>query len=143
MSNWDKMDRSTVPTMEDISAYVRNPVCEELSEFIIDTYKVKPVFEYSRCSWPGWNVKFKKSGKSLCTFYPYEGYLGVLVVIGQKEKERFERELPMMGSYMRKLYEETKEGMGQRWLLIELEDPDMLEDVKHCIHIRRYPDGSI
>ena len=50
---------------------------------------MKPNLEFSKCSWePGWNVKFKKSGKTLCTVYPRENYFTVIVVIGKKEKEK-------------------------------------------------------
>ena len=137
MGTWDKMDRSCMPDVEDISGYVRNPVWDELLCHITETYDTRPVFEYSRCAWPGWNVKFKKAGKNLCTVYPFEGYVWVLVVIGQKEKERFEEELLTMSSYMQNLYQDTQEGMGQRWLKIELEDMDMMQDVTRSIAIKR------
>ncbi|KAB2952754.1 DUF3788 family protein [Heliorestis acidaminivorans] len=33
-----------------------------------EAYQAKPHITYSKCSaQPGWNVKYKKSGKSLCT----------------------------------------------------------------------------
>lgn len=137
MTTWDKMDRSQVPTLDLIGAYVRNPVWDEISSHILNTYQTKPTFEYSGCAWPGWNVKFKKAGKNLCTIYPFEGYIWVLVVIGKNEKSRFEAELPLMSRYLQDLYEETPEGMGQRWLKIELEDEDGIGDVKRCIAIRR------
>lgn len=137
MEVWDKMNKEHAPTMEDMETYVRNPLWAELCNFIIKTYQTKPTFEYSGCVWPGWNVKFKKAGKNLCTLYPHEGYFWVLVVIGQKEKLRFEEELPLMSDYLKELYEETPEGMGQRWLKIELEDEERMEDVKRCIAIRR------
>ena len=137
MTMWDKMDGTYIPNREDFSEYVRNPVWNELYDYITEIYQCKPVYEYSKCAWPGWNVKFKKAGKNLCTIYPFEGYLWVLVVIGQKEKERFEAELPVMSDYLQSLYYETQEGMGQRWLKIVLEDIDRMQDVKKCIAIRR------
>lgn len=70
MENRDKMDRLQQPDLEMISEYVRNPVWDELSSYIMETYDVTPSFEYSGCSWPGWNAKFKKAGRSLCTNYP-------------------------------------------------------------------------
>jgi len=137
MELWDKMDRSKKPDLEMVSEYVRNPVWDELSSYIMETYDVIPSFEYSGCSWPGWNAKFKKAGRSLCTIYPFEGYIWVLVVIGKREKERFEEEMPLMSEYLQTLYLETPEGMGQKWLQIELEDVGEIDDVKRCIAIRR------
>ena len=60
------------------------------------------------------------------------------MVIGQKEKLRFEEQLSLMSDYLKELYDETPEGMGQRWLKIELEDEEQLEGVKRCIAIRQY-----
>jgi len=137
MTIWDKMDRSQPPDLQTVGEFVRNQVWDELSSYMMDTYSVKPVFEYSGCTWPGWNVKFKKAGRSLCTIYPFEGFIWVLIVIGKKEKERFEEELPLMSQYLQELYLETPEGMGQKWLKIELEDMEGLADVKRCIAIRR------
>lgn len=137
MESWNKMNQHHVPTLADIDAYVRNPIWSELCNYIIETYQAKPTFEYSRCAWPGWNVKFKKAGKNLCTLYPFEGFLWVLVVIGKNEKQPFEEKLSLMSDYLIGLYNETPEGNGQRWLKIELEDNERIEDVKMCIAIKR------
>ncbi len=86
---------------------------------------------------PGWNVKFKKSGKSLCTIYPRESFFTAMVVIGRKEKESVEELLPACTSRLQEIYKETKEGNGQRWLMIDLEDKDsMYHDVLRLIKIR-------
>ena len=54
----------------------------------VSKYNCKEQIEFSSCSWEyGWNVKFKKSGKTLCTIYPRENYFTVLVVVGKKEKD--------------------------------------------------------
>lgn len=39
---------------------------------------------------------------------------------------------------MQEIYEQTKEGNGQRWLMVEMEEEDELyEDVLRVIEIRR------
>lgn len=84
----------------------------------------------------GWNVKFKKSGKSLCTVYPREGFFTVLVVVG--EKEAVEAILWECTPELRGLYEKIRWGNGQKWLMIDLEDQgEMLADVLQLIEIRR------
>ncbi len=136
---FDIIDGFQTPTLYDVSNYVHNPSWDKFCDYMINEYEIKPIFEYSKCSWaPGWNVKFKKSGKTLCTLYPKEGFFTVLVVIGENEKERFEELLPTLTTDLQDLYHNTKEGMGQRWLMIDLEDEDKrVEDVKNMIAIRR------
>ena len=109
--------------------------CSEIK----NTYKCKEKIEYSSCSWEkGWNVKFKKAGKSLCTIYPREGYLTVLVVVGKREKARVEEILPDCTAEIQNIYEQTKEGNGQRWLMVDLEERGGLyDDLLRFIQIRR------
>lgn len=105
--------------------YINNPLWENFYNHMEEVYHIEPRFEFSKCSWEyGWNAKFKKGSKSLCTIYPRENYFTAMVVIGKKEKEHFEEMLPSLCIEIQKIYAETKEGNGQRWLMIDLEDED-------------------
>ena len=134
----DLKDPSHSPTLDEIGTYIQNPVFQKFCSEIKDAYKCTEKIEYSCCSMePGWNVKFKKSGKSLCTLYPRESYFTAMIVVGRKEKESVEEILPECTSRLQELYEETKEGNGQRWLMIDLEDHgSMYHDVLRLIKIR-------
>ena len=69
----DLQNRDYQPTLNEMGEYVRNPVFREFCGEIMGTYRCAEKIEYSSCSMErGWNVKFKKSGKSLCTIYPRE-----------------------------------------------------------------------
>lgn len=79
----------------------------------------------------------KKSGKSLCTVYPRDGYFTVLVVIGEKQKEAVEAVLQECTPELRELYDQTKSGNGQKWLMIDIEDKEeMYADLFRLIEIR-------
>lgn len=113
------------PDIEEIKGYIGTRVFNEFCFEITEKYKTKTLIEHSCCTFaPGWNVKFKKSGKNLCTVYPKENYFTVLVVIGQREKERAESLLSECSPEIQRIYAETKEGNGQRWLMIDVEDKD-------------------
>lgn len=134
----DLQDKNYCPTLEEIGEMVGNPLFRRFCFEIKEEYKCAEKIEYSACSLePGWNVKFKKSGRTLCTIYPRELYFTVMVVVGRKEKERVEETLPECCTQIRELYERTKEGNGQRWLMIDLEDADeVYRDVSGLIRIR-------
>lgn len=135
----DLQDKSTCPTLEEIDGYVRNPVFTLFCSEIKDTYKCNEKIEYSSCSLEkGWNIKFKKAGKTLCTIYPRENYFTVMVVVGKKEKASVEEMLPKCTAELQSIYGQTKEGNGQRWLMIDLEDKESLYyDLLRLIQIRR------
>ena len=119
----DLQDKNNYPTIEAIGEYVRNPVFMQIFTEIKNTYKCNEKIEYSSCSWEkGWNIKLKKAGKTLCTVYPRECYFTVMIVIGTKEKMLVEEILPECTIELSDIYSQTKEGNGQRWLMIDLED---------------------
>lgn len=135
----DLRDKTARPTLEDMAAYVRNPVFQDFCAALMERYGCRETIEYSACSMePGWNIKFKKSGRSLCTLYPRESFFTVMVVIGRREKEAVEAILPDCAPQLREIYAQTREGSGQRWLMIDLEDRDQLyQDVFRLMDIRR------
>lgn len=135
----DIKDMNYKPGIEQLHFFINNPLFTELCGHLENEYKALCKIEYSKDVWlRGWNIKFKKSGKSLCTVYPKENYFTVLVVVSNKEKEQVEKLLPQMSGEIRKIYAETKEGNGQRWLMIDLKNSDAVySDVKQLIRIRR------
>ena len=55
-----------------------------------------------------------------------------------KTKEEAEALLPGCTAELQELYEQTQEGNGQKWLMIDLEDQgDLFRDVLRLIEIRR------
>lgn len=135
----DLHDKNYCPTIKEISEYVGNPVFMQFCSEIKDTYKCNEKIEYSSCSWErGWNIKFKKAGKTLCTIYPKECYFKIMVVVGTREKPLVEEILSECTVELYHIYNQTQEGNGQRWLMIDLEDKDGLyNDVLRLIKIRR------
>ena len=135
----DIRDRTACPTLEEIGEYVKNALFIQFCEDIKNRYKGKEKIEFSSCSWKfGWNVKWRKAGKNLCTIYPEKGYFSVLIVIGQKEKEAVEAVLEECTAELRELYYQTQMGNGQKWLMIDLEEKSkMYADIFHLLDIRK------
>ena len=84
MLNYEKFDKSIQPTDAEIKDFIKTSLFGDLDQHLRDNYGVKPKLAYSSCSmdnniWRGWNVKYQKSGKSLCTVYPQQGYFLVLI----------------------------------------------------------------
>lgn len=134
----DIQDKGYCPVLEEIGEYIKNPFFIKYCSEIKKEYRCKEKIEFSACSWEtGWNVKFKKAGKSLCTIYPRRGYFTVLVVVGRKEKENVEAILPECTAEVRSIYMQTRTGNGQKWLMIDLEDQEeVYNDIFRFIKIR-------
>ena len=68
------------PTPGDIAEFVDNPLWKTLCSWLESGYRTVPRIEYSRCGMaPGWNVKYTKGGRALCTLYPAAGSFTCLV----------------------------------------------------------------
>jgi hypothetical protein len=82
---WNELfNKENEPTENQIKKFVATPLWDDLTSHLQETYNVKPKYSYSNCSmekgfWKGWNVKFQKSSKSLCTLYPKQGYFMALI----------------------------------------------------------------
>ncbi|HQL35613.1 MAG TPA: DUF3788 domain-containing protein [Bacillota bacterium] len=108
------------------------------NDFIQQIYKSFPRITYSVCSGrPGWNVKYQKSGKSICTLYPEkEGFVALVVVTLDL--------IPVIEALSGELTEETLQTIrsakpfnGTKWLMLQVKNDLQLEDVKQLIVLKQ------
>lgn len=135
----DIKDINYVPSIDEISDSIGLALFDKFCQYMESEYKAIRKIEFSKDVWArGWNLKFRKAGKSLCVVYPKEKYFTVLVVVGNKEREQVENILPHLSKEIQELYHNTKEGNGQRWMMIDLySDGCVYQDVLRLIRIRR------
>lgn len=142
---WSELfDINRMPSANDIKSYIgkSEPIWNELTSFIENTYKVSSQMSYSKCSaQPGWNIKYKKGGKSLCTLYPMEDYFIALIVVGAKEEDEVKMmvEAGMFTPHVAELYQKTAFSAGGRWLMIEVKNKELLNDIENLMKIRVNP----
>lgn len=136
--NWNELyPKGNRPDLSAVSEYISSPLWEELRAHLEESYAVLPTVEHSICSGAaGWNLKYKKSSRAICTLYPAEGYFTCMVSIGRKEIPYAELLLPSCTEYIRELYERTSLFNGGRWLMINVTTPEILEDTKELIALR-------
>ena len=127
------------PSAEEMITFVGNPLFSELYRYMGDTYQALKKIEYSGDKqFLGWNLKYKKAGRTLCTVYPRKGHFPLLVIVGQREKPTVEALLPSFSDAFQAAYRDTREGMGQRWLMFDFDARTPLyDDVLTVVGIRR------
>lgn len=128
----------TPPTWEQITEYIGSPLWADFNERIQSAYQIKPCMEHSRCSMQaGWNIKYKKGGKSLCTLYPMQGYFIALVVVGSRELTEAEFLMQRCSDYVQTVFKNTKTGNGQKWLMLDVRDSGIMDNVFSLINLRK------
>jgi len=128
----------TEPTVNDIETFVGSPLLKKLMEHLEKTYGSAPLIEYSNCSaQKGWNIKYKKGRKALCTIYPMDGYFIAMVSVSPKNEPNVELILPSFSEYTQQLYNGSRSlpRMG-RWLMIEVREEAVLEDAMRLIETK-------
>ena len=136
----ERYPKAIEPSLQEIDSFIDSPLWKDLRAYVETTYGVEPRVEHSTCSGaPGWNVKYRKSGRSLCTLYPDAGAFTALVTIGAKEAPEAELLLPLCSEYLRELCTRAGALNGARWLMIRVSDERVLNDVKALIRLRVMP----
>ena len=84
MLNFEMFSKEMQPTESELKDFVGIEIFADLHNHLCINYKVKPKMAYSNCAmdnniWRGWNIKYQKNGRSLCTIYPQQGYFLVLI----------------------------------------------------------------
>jgi len=135
---WNEIfSKQEQPTVEQIEAFVNSKLWNQIDCFLQQSFKSKPKIEHSGCSWqPGWNVKYKKNGKSLCTLYPMVGYFIALVNIGEAEMDEAKVLVSFCNEYVQRVFTETKVGIGRKSMMFDIKDEETLKAVIGLIELR-------
>lgn len=135
------LDGSHMPEYDEIVGYMNLParnLWENINNFIQQKYKSSPKIMYSSCSGkPGWNMKYQKSGKSICTLYPEKDGFVVLIVVTLDL-------MPVIEALSEEFTEETLQTIrtakpynGTKWLMLQVKNDLQLEDVKQLISLKQ------
>ena len=84
------IDKAHKPTEDEILDFIGESTKAawfEINQFLEERYDSVPetVFYGARY---GWNVRYRRSGKTLCSLFPEKGGFTVLIVLGSKESEK-------------------------------------------------------
>ena len=132
--------RDLQPERAQIDAFIDSPQWNALVAHLEGELGIRPVEEHSRCSGaPGWNLKYRKGGRSLCTVYPRSGYVTCLLSLGAQEATEAELIVQSGTEYLQTLYRQAKPLNGSRWLMVDVKDDEILQDVIRLIGLRLKP----
>ena len=134
---WDALyPKTTMPDFEQIGAYIQNPLWNQMHAYLTETYNALPKIEYSGCSLKGWNIKYRKKGKNLCTIYHQEGCFKILVIASERQQVEIEFFIQTCCREVQEAYENTKFFNGGKWLFLDITDTKIQTDILELIHFR-------
>lgn len=126
-----------MPTVDEAGEFSGPLLGETFLAFMRQNCPVVPKMEYSACAMQtGWNIKFKKSGKNVCTVYPMDGYFICMILTGGDSMMELEARLEEFTPYMREKFRDTKVFRGSRWLFLEIRDGGTERDLEELVLLK-------
>ncbi len=133
-------NKAYCPTFDEITLAIEEPGRElwvEMHKFLQQQYRASPKQMYSICAGkPGWNYKYQKSGKALCTLYPEECGFTALVVVPETMRPVILTAEPPFSPIVSNMIREMKPYNHTFWLMINVREPGTLETVKDLIDLK-------
>lgn len=86
----------------------------------------------------GWGLRLKKS-RSFCTLIPERNRLLIIIVLGEKEREKVDAILHELSPGVHTEYANAVTYHDGKWLAIAVDGDEILEDVKKLLVIKRKP----
>lgn len=135
--------REPLPDHDEIKDFMGKRVTalyEKIESFIDDNYPghVKEIYFGGKNF--GVMVRWRRSGKTLCSIFPEKKGFSVVLVYGKREREAFVEASEEFSPHMRELYDNTREYHDGRWLLIRIEDSLHIDEVISMIKIKKKPE---
>lgn len=83
--------------------------------------------------------KYRKGGKTLCCFYPAQGFFGFMVIFGKGERAALEERRGEFSGPALEFYDAAKTYHDGKWLMLEMRDGSLVEDAKKMLLLKRRP----
>ena len=111
---------------------------EELRAYIEENYPMMEVQEGGPSKYGKSMLRYRRSG-SFCTLYEQEAGFHLLIMLGAKEREKFEARAGEFLPETLRQYEAATTFHDGKWVYFNVEDGSVLEDYKKILAIKRRP----
>lgn len=133
------MDRAHQPTEEEILGYIGEEAQEawlEITQFIEEYYDFIPEKVFYGAKY-GWTIRYRRSGKTLCSLFPEKGGFTALITLGKNEAQKALAIREELSSQTREHLEGTKQLHDGRWLWLRVLTTSDTADIKKLLQIKR------
>ncbi len=130
-----------IPTPETLEALTGKELYDlwtSLRQLIEQKYNMEQMWNHGGKKWT-YEYKYRRGGKTLCALYAKEQTIGFMVILGKDERTKFESMREMFSNVAQKIYDETTTFHDGKWLMFELKDTSLFNDIERLLSIKRKP----
>jgi hypothetical protein len=132
------LDKEHRPTGKEIERALgkRYALFQALVVFMKRSYQLEGDWNYGGKNY-GWNLWFRKSGKTLLNLFPQDGYPVAQVVLGN---QLVENAGPLkLGKHVQDVFSKAAQFFDGRWLYIPVKTAKDAADVQALVALKRKP----
>jgi hypothetical protein len=130
-----------VPTEEELNQLMEEDVFKTwcaINNFIKDNYDMDMLWDNGGKTGV-FELKYRKSGKTFCAFYPREKGMRVLIILGKNEREKFETSRKNFSEYINNFYDNTLQYHDGKWLYLDIINNTVIADIERLLFIKKKP----
>ena len=130
-----------IPSNEELSVLIGSEkfkVWNELCGIIDNLYDMDHLWNSGGKAWK-YEYKYRRGGKTLCALYAKENCFGFMVILGRDERAKFEADRQSYSIAVCQVYDKATTYHDGKWLMFELRDTSLLNDMKKLLAIKRRP----
>jgi hypothetical protein len=132
-------DSKHQPTPEEIRLALGScfPLWERLTTFIKKSYRIEGTWSTWGPAKTGWNLRYRRKGKSLTALHPQQERILAQIVLG---KAQVERALQLeLGEKISRMLQESPQLRDGRWLFIPVTSESDAKDVEKLLLAKMRP----
>lgn len=132
------MDTPTQSILEELIGSKNFDIWNKLVAGIDSLYEMDRTWNKGFGDWI-YEYKYRRGGKTLCTFYAKQGIANILITLGKAEREKVELKREDFSPLLLTLYDETKTYHDGKWLWIPIDEVLSMDDIINLLKIKRRP----
>lgn len=132
------MDTPTQNALEELIGSNNLEIWNRLVANIDGLYEMDRTWNKGFGDWI-YEYKYRRGGKTLCTFYAKQGVANILITLGKTEREKVESKRGDFSESLLVLYDETKTYHDGKWLWIPIDESLEFDDIVKLLKIKRRP----
>ena len=132
------MDTPNQSTLEELIGSNNLDIWNKLVAVIESLYEMDRTWNKGFGDWI-YEYKYRRGGKTLCTFYIKENTANILIIFGKAEREKFEMQRNTFSEQILELYDSTETYHDGKWLWIPIDECLSCDEILDMLKIKRRP----
>ncbi len=134
------LNKQETPTDTQIQKYIgsRSKLWHEIHTYVKAYYDFKPELVFFTKKY-GWTIRYRRSGKTLCYFFPEEDAFSILIVLGAKEADNLEMMRSEINENIMTVFDTTEQLHDGRWMWVRILDQSDLESLILLLNTKKKP----